>query len=584
MVEVENLNYRYPGARLPALNRVSLCVEEGEFVLLIGPSGGGKSSLGRALAGLLPRFYGGTFGGRIFLAGRELAAFSPRELAQTVGIVFQDPERQLVMTTVEREVAFGLENLGLAHLDMARRITETLDFLGLAQLRHSPVHTLSGGQRQKVCLAAVLAMRPRLLVLDEPTSQLDPGGAEGFLHLVRRLNEETGLTVVLIEHRLERCYHLADRVVLLDRGEVAADGPPAETARVVMGRGLPFVPAVAGVFARAGFPDPPLTVRGGRLHLHRLNGNAVPQPPAETAPDGGPGGEGAAARLEKVWYTYPDGPEVLRGFTWEVPRGRLTAVFGPNGAGKSTLLKHLAGLLRPGRGTVTVLGRDTRRESAGGMARRVAYLAQDPRDYLLRDTVAEELNYSDQTNPSSVRDYQLGGTVAEEPALGAVFRADPVTGAAAAGAVIRLLGIGRLQEANPRDLSVGERQLVVLGALLLSEPELVLLDEPTRGLDPALKARLAGVLTGLRERGKTVVLATHDIDFAAECAQDALVVADGRPVGHGRLESVLCGALFYNSQIGRLFAGVAGVYRSADAVRWLAERRAAAPAERGIPL
>jgi len=546
LVEVENLNYRYPGGRRPALKQVSLRVAEGEFVLLAGPSGGGKSSLGRALAGLLPRFYGGTFGGRIRCAGRELEAFSPRELARTVGIVFQDPERQLVMTTVERETAFGLENLGLEHLDMARRIAETLDFLGLAHLRHTPVHTLSGGQRQKVCLAAVLAMRPRLLVLDEPTSQLDPGGAEDFLHVVRRLNEELGLTVVLIEHRLERCYHLADRVVLLDRGEVAADGPPAEVARALVGRGLPFVPAVAGVFARAGFPDPPLTVREGRLHLRRLNGASAPPFPAEPAPDGVTAGGEAAARLEKVWYAYPDGPEALRDFTWEVPRGRLTAVFGANGAGKSTLLKHLAGLLRPGRGTVTVLGRDTRGESAGRLARRVAYLAQDPRDYLLRDTVAEELAFSVA---------QTGGR------------------AAATDAVIRLLDIGHLMERNPRDLSVGERQLVVLGTLLVAEPELVLLDEPTRGLDPALKARLARILTDLREQGKTVVLATHDIDFAAECAQEALVIAGGRPVGYGSLPSVLSGALFYNSQIGRLFTGVAGIYRSAEAVRWLEDRR-----------
>ncbi|MBE0466535.1 MAG: energy-coupling factor ABC transporter ATP-binding protein [Candidatus Desulforudis sp.] len=547
LVTVQNLNYRYPTEGRPALHRVNLRVREGEFLLVVGPSGGGKSSLGRALAGLLPRFHGGTFGGRVRYGGRDLDTIAPRELARTVGIVFQDPEKQLVATTVERELVFGLENLGLELNEMRRRVAETLDFVGLGHLRHARVHALSGGQQQKVCLAAVLAMRPRVLVLDEPTSQLDPGAAEDFLHTLRRLNEELGLTVVLIEHRLERCFHLADRVVLMEGGEVVLDGPPAEVAAAATARNLPFVPAMTRVFARAGFSSPPLTVREGRRILRTLDG-APEKPPA--GPDVAAGPVEPAASLEKVWYVYPGGLEALHDCTWQVPRGRLVAVFGANGAGKTTVLKHLAGLLRPSRGKVTVLGRDTRTENAARMARRVAYLAQNPQDYLLRDTVLGELQFS-------VR--QLGG------------RPETVD------RVVGLLGLEPFRDANPRDLSVGERQVAALGALLAADPEVLLLDEPTRGLDPAWKARLGRTLKDLQSQGHTVVLATHDIDFAAEWAGEAVVVSGGRTSGQGALPAVLDGALFYNSQIGRLFTGIAPVYTAVDAERWLeAKCRAAA--------
>ncbi len=541
LFQSENLIYYYPERESPALKDINLCIAEGEFLLVIGGSGSGKSTLARVLAGLVPDFYGGRFGGRVYYAGQDIREMDRRQLAREVGIVFQDPEKQLVMTSAEAEIAFGLENLGLPPAEMSRRVAEVLNFLDLTEVKQKFTAHLSGGQKQKLALAAVLAMQPRVLVCDEPTSQLDPVAAEEFLNLVKRLNEELGLTIILIEQRLERCFHLADRVVYMDGGQIIYEGTPAQFARWAAPREIPFIPPVTRLFASSGngFSAIPVTVKEGRRLLRsNFNCRELPDPtpirhdnpgvPVLLSSSRAASGKQRAVKgstrepvlsLSKVWFAYPDGKEALQDVSVQVAAGERVAVLGANGAGKSTLLKTMAGLLKPGRGRVLVQGRD------GG----IAYLSQNPNDYLFQDTVEEELLFT--LNNFGLAD---DGVVDE---------------------LLAQLGLASCRRVNPRDLSGGERQRVALASILVTRPRLLLLDEPTRGMDYRLKEELGAILTAQNQRGAGVLLVTHDVEFAAAYATRVLILAAGRVVADGPKHQVLGQSLFYATQIGKMCRG-----------------------------
>ena len=290
LLEIKNLNYYYPETTRPALQNINLTVEEGEFVLVVGGSGSGKSSLARALTGLIPDFYGGRIGGQVLLKEQDIRTMDRRQIAGTVGMVFQDPEKQLVMTSVEAEMAFGLENLGLPPAEMFRRVAEVASFLKLTALKTEFTANLSGGQIQKLALASVLAMQPGVLILDEPTSQLDPAAAEELFNLIKRLNEEMNFTIILVEQRLERCFHLADRILVMENGAIVKDAAPASSAAWQSAKGLPFIPPVAALFARAGSPSVPLTVKEGRqvkrYFPQRINEDRSPLRKGETGANG----------------------------------------------------------------------------------------------------------------------------------------------------------------------------------------------------------------------------------------------------------------------------------------------------------
>lgn len=537
LFQCENLTYYYPDREKPALKGIDLSIEEGEFLLITGGSGSGKSSLARALAGLIPDFYGGRFGGKVYFQGRDMGQMDRRKLAREVGIVFQDPEKQLVMTSVEAEIAFGLENLGLPQAEMSRRVAEVLSFLDLAEVRQEFTAHLSGGQKQKLALAAVLAMQPRALVLDEPTSQLDPVAAEEFFNLIKRLNEEMGLTIILIEQRLERCFHLADRVVLIEDGQVKYEGTAEQLARWAVAREIPFIPPVARFFVRLGFPSVPVTVKEGR-RLLRSNFNYRKFPPLRPVVNENPGEP--VLTISRVWFTYPNGKEALQDISLQIAGGELVAILGNNGAGKSTLLKTMAGLLKPGRGRVQVMGRDLSNECRPGDGR-IAYLSQNPNDYLFQDTVEEELLFT-------LKNFGLtdDGVVDE---------------------LLEKLGLQRYRRVNPRDLSSGERQRVALASILVTRPRLLVLDEPTRGMDYRLKDELGGMLTGLSREGVSVVLVTHDVEFAAAYATRVLLLFAGRIVADGPKHQVLGQSVFYSTQIGKMCRGyVDGVLTLQDAL------------------
>ena len=430
LASVEGLTFEYPGADAPALHDVSLDLHEGEVVALLGPSGAGKSTLLRALSGLVPHFHGGRFAGRVEVFGADTRTTDPAQLAGAVATVFQDPEDQVVMSVVRNEVAFGLENTGVAPAEIWPRTSAALAELGIGALAPRRTSELSGGELQRVCLASALAVRPRLLLLDEPTSQLDPAAAVSFLARAREL----GVTVVLSEHRIERVLELSDRIVFVEGGTVRVDAARDEAVEWLSRHRPAYVETRASPAV------------------------AVPSDPVVT--------------IDNAWFAYDDSTVALLGDTLEVRRGEVVALEGPNGSGKSTLAKLAAGLLAPQAGTVTRSGR-------------AAYLSQDPGRYLVCERAVDEVALG-----------VAGDRARAERALADV-------------------GLRWAAERHPRDLSSGERQRLALAAVCVSEPDLLVLDEPTRGLDPERKARLAAWLANYAAAGRGVLVVTHDHGIAA---------------------------------------------------------------------
>jgi energy-coupling factor transport system ATP-binding protein len=551
VIRFEQVSVQYEGAARPTLSGVDLTVPEGELVLLVGPSGVGKSTLLGAVSGLVPHFTGGTLRGRVMVDGRDTRTHKPRELADLVGTVGQDPLSHFVTDTVEDELAYGMESLGLAPDVMRRRVEETLDLLGLAGLRDRPIATLSGGQQQRVAIGSVLTPHPKVLVLDEPTSALDPAAAEEVLAVLQRLVHDLGTTVLMAEHRLERVVQYADQVVLLPSpGAAPVMGAPADIMAV-----SPVHPPVVALGRLAGWDPLPLSVRDARRRATDLRerlATAEPPPPAPSAP-AAPTPLPAAAPVRRGLFGRLRTPaprpapeaaveatarveglgvrrgrvEALRRVTLSVAPGETVALMGRNGAGKSTLLAALVGLVGPTTGTVLVGGRAPHRTHPRDMVRRVGLVPQEPRDLLYADTVAAEC-----------------------------AAADTDAGAAAGScrALVSELLPDVPDDTHPRDLSEGQRLALALAVVLTARPPLLLLDEPTRGLDYAAKARLIRVLRGLAAEGHAIVLATHDVELAAELAHRVVILADGEIVADGPTRQVVVSSPAFAPQTAKILA------------------------------
>ena len=538
MITLSHVTYTYPDQALPALADFSITIPQGEMVLVVGPSGAGKSTFLRSLNGLVPHFYGGRWSGQIAVGGRNPVDLAPRGMADLVGFVFQDPEAQFVVDTVEDELAFAMENFALPPATMRKRIEEVLDQMGIAELRQRRISTLSGGEKQRVAIAGVLALQPEMLVLDEPTSQLDPQAAEDVLLALRQLNEDQGLTVILSEHRLERVAQYADHILYLPALGAA---PVLDEPRTVMSQ-LPLVPPLVDLGRTLGWDPLPLTIKEGRPFARRLgpqlaatiSGKTGEHPAAmkssETASPPVEGGEASAApvlSIRNLHYAY-HGRRAVRGVTLDIRRGEFVTLMGRNGSGKSTLLKALVGLLKPDEGQVTVAGLDTRRTDVDAIIRHVGYVPQHPGSLLFSETLAAELAFTRRSHG-----------MAPDP-----------TGDIA---LLMRLGLAELSDRDPRDLSGGEQQRAALAAILVAEPQIILLDEPTRGLDYVQKRNLAELLLAMKREGRTVVMATHDVELAAACADRVVLMGEGQVVVDGPPREVMSDSQVFASQINKLF-------------------------------
>ena len=505
-VELLRVSFTYPGADEPSLDDVSFSIAEGCFALVVGATGSGKSTLLRTMNGLVPHFTGGTFEGHVRVGGRNTLEHLPRDLSDVVAFVPQEPGRSFVLDRVEDELAYAMENLALEPQVMRRRVEETLDLLDIEVLRKRSVGSLSGGEKQRVAIAAALTAGPRVLLLDEPTSQLDPQGAEDVLAALHRLVHDLGLTVVAAEHRIERVASFADVVLTCSGGRVSVAQPEVALADAELG------PPVARAGRALGWEPVPLTVRDARRRAREIRLPETVVPPE-------------VERTERVvtvtgLHAGYGGDPVLRAVDLRLHRGEIVALMGRNGSGKTTLLRTITGVHASTSGTVEFEGR------APVPGRDIALLPQSSDSLLFSDTVSDEID--------------------------ATIKARATNGASVSEMLDRF-GLNAFVDRHPRDLSAGQRLLVALGAIAATGAPVLLLDEPTRGLDHAAKVALIAALRAHVGRGGTVMLATHDVELAAALATRVVMLASGEVIVDGDPATVFADSAVFSPQMTRVF-------------------------------
>ncbi len=499
--EIKNLTFSYPSAKKDSLQDVSLTIEKGSYVVVCGKSGSGKTTLLRHLKTVLAPH--GIRTGEILFCGTPLNEVSQRDQSSKIGFVMQNPDDQIVTDKVWHELAFGLESLGCDQKTMRLRVAEMASYFGIQSWFHRDVAELSGGQKQLLNLASIMAMQPEVLILDEPTSQLDPIAASDFLNTVRKINLELGTTIIITEHRLEDIYHAADKVVVMEHGKVVANDTPRQVGALLYKQNSEMfaaLPAPVRIFYQSNAKgDCPLTVREGRSWLtstFEAKAPTITEPSIPAAPEitGAP-----ALRVKEAWFRYEkDTPDVLQGVSFEVPTGLLFAIVGGNGAGKSTTLKAVCGICKPYRGKVEIFGKALGKYKSGELFKNcLSMLPQDPKSLFVKKTVREDLE-------EMSKDEKKVAQVAET------------------------CEITELLDSHPYDLSGGEQQRAALAKVLLTEPKLLLLDEPTKGLDSFFKQKFAKILKKLQTEGITIVMVSHDVEFCAEYADLVSMFFDGQ--------------------------------------------------------
>lgn len=523
VLTLEDLSFTYPGGTAPTLNHVNLTVAQGEYILLCGKSGSGKTTLLRHLKTVLSPH--GSRTGTVRLDGSPLEEIGLRQQSEQIGFVMQNPDDQIVTDKVWHELAFGLENLGMEQSLMRLRVAEMASFFGIQDWFHREVSQLSGGQKQLVNLAAIMAMQPEILILDEPTSQLDPIAAADFLNTLKKINRELGTTILITEHRTEDIFPAADRVIVMEQGRITADGDPRTVARQLYesdSQMFPALPAPVRIFYGADARGTcPLTVREGRnwlTHQFPTPPRFSALPPEEAIPTGKP----AALEIREGWFRYErTSPDVLKGLCFSVPQGALYAIVGGNGSGKSTTLKTACGICKLYRGSVRIFGKPLQAYRGRLFDGCLSMLPQDPKCIFVKQTVLDDLK-------------EMSGDreKIQETA--------------------RLCQVDHLLQAHPADLSGGELQRAALAKVLLTQPKLLLLDEPTKGLDSFFKQSFASILRQLCREGLTVVMVSHDVEFCAEYADVVGMFFDGQLLASNTPRKFFGSNSFYTTSAGRM--------------------------------
>lgn len=523
--EIRDLSFSYASAKGKlSLDNVSFSVAQGEYLVLCGRSGSGKTTLLKQLKPVLAP--AGKKSGCVLFGGTDVRELSERDQAAKIGYVMQNPDDQIVTDKVWHELAFGLESLGCDQKTMRARVAEMACYFGIADWFHRDVVNLSGGQKQLLNLASIMAMQPEVLILDEPTSQLDPIAASDFLNTVRKINLELGTTVIITEHRLEDIFPHADRAVVMDGGRVIADDIPRNIGRLLFEQNNPMftaMPTPVRVFYGAGGEGKcPLTVRDGRTWLSETFPNGAkmkslpeePNPVEENEP---------ALSMKELWFRYErNSPDIMRGVSAEVPTGSLYAIVGGNGAGKTTTLKAICGINRPYRGKIKIFGKPVEKyKSSELFSHCLSMLPQDPKSLFVKKTVREDLEEMNRDK----------NTVAE---------------------IAELCQITPLLDSHPYDLSGGEQQRSALAKVLLTEPRLLLLDEPTKGIDSFFKETFARILSELKAKGLTIVMVSHDVEFCARYADMVSMFFDGQILTTDSPRRFFGGNSFYTTAANRM--------------------------------
>ncbi|MEM0493368.1 MAG: energy-coupling factor transporter ATPase [Candidatus Thermoplasmatota archaeon] len=535
MIQFKNVSFTYTSSSKPSLSDINLSIDDGSYILITGSSGGGKSTLCRCINGLIPYFYGGYLEGSIYVNGIDVTKASVGRLSEIVGMVFQDPENQIIKNNVESEVAFALENKGLPVIEIRRRVEEALDTLGISHLKCRNVDTLSGGEKQKVAIASVLITQPSILILDEPTSELDPRSAEDLLQVIGMLNDDLGLTIILVEHRIDRVLQFVDRVINLEEGRIVFDGEPRSWVSYMMrnNKEKAYIPPVSRLAFVLGqqeytFHHMPLNIKEARETLIPLfktrRIHTEKKQNKYKKYDKTP-----IIKITNCYYRYPTGSIGIKGVNLDVYPGEFVSVIGRNGSGKTTLARLIAGLIKPSRGHVFIKNKDTTKLRPEEIAGLVGIIFQDPNMHLFADTVEEEITFM--MNNLGWPENRIRESLEY---------------------TIRLFKLEGLKDNYPRMLSTGEKQRVAIASVLSAQPEILILDEPTRGLDPQMKSYLLSYLSEYKRKGGTVILISHDVELIAEYSERVVLMNDGVIISDGSKHDVLSRSLYFSPQVNRL--------------------------------
>jgi energy-coupling factor transport system ATP-binding protein len=521
-INIKKLSYKYPESNKNALENINMEIHQGDLMLVLGSSGSGKSTLAKCISRTVPNFYGGTIYGQVFLKGQDFEELNHKQRAQEITMVFQDPERQLVMDKVHREIAFGLENVGTPESQFKKRIWEALQFVGITDLALRDINTLSGGQKQKVAIASALAYMPKCIILDEPTSQLDPAASEEIVNVVRKINEELGITIIVIEQKIGKWFDYADRISVLKDGKLVfnddKDKLYASEDNYLRG----FMPSYLRLLSMLGISKRPESFKEARAALKncKLENTAKVN---DTFP------QEDLVEIKNLLCRY-DKAEAVKNLSFKIYERDFLGIIGANGSGKSTLLRAMVGLIKYS-GSIKLKDKgEVKKLKLKELAKSVGYVSQNPNDYISKETVYEELKFT--LDNFCLED---NGVIDE---------------------TLRALDIYHLKTANPRDASGGERQRIAIASILVLKPRLLLLDEPTRGLHVEAKRKLGNTLKKLTTEGTTVVMITHDMEFAAQYCSRFMLMFDGQKASEGNAEEVLGSSIYYTTAINKLVRDV----------------------------